>query len=281
MKTDTQSAGQGLTLSPEFKYRGGPVMRKSAIHRIYIGTSMSNLMGAFCVQLDKSPYANLLAQYGIEAINLGDTRPVPNFSPTESAFKAFLKEHAVRGSYNLNLILLDESQGLVWKTTRVGNVPNPNAFGFHDCIYFGFQPVYFAVIPALTDAQVKAACPGASMGGCSLKLPEKQFDRITQVASHEIAEALTDPEVPYGWSAGSGGEEVGDICNGSSTTEGVPGYVTQTIYSLASDHAGGSWCQDGAPQPLPEIKQSVGFSDMFGTVFHWLWMRASGLYNLL
>jgi hypothetical protein len=58
------------------------------------------------------------------------------------------------------------------------------------------------------------------------------FDTLTKVASHEIAEAVTDPDVNYangrlGWYDDQLNGEVGDITNGSVTRFG--GYAVQLI----------------------------------------------------
>ena len=66
------------------------------------------------------------------------------------------------------------------------------------------------------------------------------FDEFTSVSSHELAEATSDPfptpgshpHYPQAWNT-SGGEEIGDLCEGSdgNLKAGGTSYTVQQLYS--------------------------------------------------
>jgi hypothetical protein len=111
--------------------------------------------------------------------------------------------------------------------------------GYHNRI----GNVYYAVIPFVN-------CAGCVFGGAFL-------DTLTEVASHELAEAITDPELNAWWDS-STGEEVGDICNRQTTRLG--GFLVQTEWSNEQQACA------FAPQVLPLqwslVSQSGGFGNL-------------------
>jgi len=78
--------------------------------------------------------------------------------------------------------------------------------------------VFYAVIPF-------ANCSGCVFAGQFL-------DTLTEVASHEFAEAITDPALNAWWEDGAG-DEIGDICNRQTTRLG--GFLVQTEWSNAQN----------------------------------------------
>jgi len=90
-----------------------------------------------------------------------------------------------------------------------------------------------------------------------LQLDQTQEQRQTQVASHELAEVLTNPKVGVheAWtSPGPGPHENGDICNGRAGTiiVGDNTWTVQLTYSKLHDMDtnGKTTCIAGAPNPL-------------------------------
>jgi hypothetical protein len=73
--------------------------------------------------------------------------------------------------------------------------------------------IFYAVEPYIT-------CAGCSFGAI--------LDSQTKVSSHELAEAVTDP-AGAGWWDPNSGDEIGDICNASTTRLG--GYLVQNQWS--------------------------------------------------
>jgi len=75
--------------------------------------------------------------------------------------------------------------------------------------------IFYAVEPYIT-------CLGCSFGTI--------LDSLTKVSSHELAEAVTDPALDA-WFDPNSGEEIGDICNTSTTHLG--GFLVQNQWSNA------------------------------------------------
>ena len=76
--------------------------------------------------------------------------------------------------------------------------------------------VYYAVIPFV------------NCNGCTF--PGQFLDTLTEVSSHELAEAITDPAL-NAWFDPATGDEIGDICNRQTVRLG--GYLVQTEWSNA------------------------------------------------
>jgi hypothetical protein len=96
-----------------------------------------------------------------------------------------------------------------------------NSFGGHHRSFTnGGNTYYYAVIPLSL-----ATAPTGSF--------QQTFPGITSVASHELAEAITDPILNTGWDQGnSAGAEIGDLCNGMN--QNYHGYNVQELYSNAA-----------------------------------------------
>ena len=114
-------------------------------------------------------------------------------------------------------------------TTSVG-------LGSQSCVaggYCGYHnadgSTYYAVIPY------------ANCSGC--QFPGQFLDTLTEVISHELAEAITDPALNAWLDPNTGpGDEIGDICNRQTVRLG--GYLVQTEWSNAQ-----SACTLAMPAP--------------------------------
>jgi hypothetical protein len=218
-----------------------------------------------------SQYMNVLSQYGSSsgaggACYLGASfvTNVPN-NMTDPQIRALIQSSITAGVIPQpgtpantcliiyladNLAINDPADGLVLCEAK-----NDTAFGYHDFFKTtAGPPMYYAIIPGLSDACLKESCPGGD-GGCSLHLAETQEQRQTQVTSHEFGEMITDPQLNAWWDP-SGGEE-GDICNGESApiTVGANTWNVQKSYSKADDVAsnGATICVVSHPSPLPKL----------------------------
>ena len=83
--------------------------------------------------------------------------------------------------------------------------------GYHDSFGSG---IYYAVIPF------------ANCNGCVF--PGNFLDTLTEVSSHELCEAITDPTLSTWWDPNTG-NEIGDICNRQTVRLG--NYLVQTEWS--------------------------------------------------
>ena len=110
--------------------------------------------------------------------------------------------------------------------------------GYHDTIASGASELFYGVLP--DPATCGTACDNQS---------GNYFADLTSVTTHELTEAITDPEVgiaianagsggtyptfPNGWASPSGGSEIGDLCAWQQGTYG--GYNVQLEWSDAAN----------------------------------------------
>lgn len=114
----------------------------------------------------------------------------------------------------------------------------PTGFcGYHGTAVARGAPLYYAVV---ADQGPNSGCESA----CGPALAP--YDNVTAIASHELAEAITDPDVsevvsyspPLAWYDPTiGGGEIGDLCNAQQATLPTPSGPI-TVQRLWSNRAG-------------------------------------------
>jgi hypothetical protein len=149
------------------------------------------------------------------------------------------------------------------KTITDGNTSSCVGGGFcayHGTFKIGAQNVYYAVLPALD---------GGCATGCGIGTT---FENMQSVTSHELIEAITDPEVgltssigpPLAWYDNNNGE-IGDICNHQHATfTGTDGntYTIQQEFSNAKN--------DCIMSRSAKRDNDILWRDTDGTVAIWL-----------
>lgn len=272
----------GQQAFPGFIYNGGPVITSPLMYTSFWGALWSDAshqadaqrLTEYMQDLLNSNFMNVLSQYGagtgagsgsfgqasfvanvpnqladadiqniIQSNIEAGVLPEPPANNNSVGLMIFLDENTEVNDPNLGVVMC-EPQG-------------DTAFGYHN----GFttaagNPFYYSVVPALDDACLQNSCGGGS--GCTLQLSQTQEQRRTQVASHEFAEMVTDPNPPTGWydQSDPNSGEIGDICNGQSDTitVGPNTWTVQAIYSSTDDQqsGGSNYClsQVTTPEPL-------------------------------
>lgn len=234
-------------------YQGGPVINNPQTYNVFVGDWSSEAsqtrmqrMDMFMTDLINSRWMSIFTQYGCENPGKFNGSVVVNSSIqqiTDRHIQSILqqaisnKQLPEASPEHVFMIFLSDNMGV--KEPELGidmcNPTRDNAFGYHH--YFkteAGQPCYYCIIPSLTDLCVNNTCFGSV--NCSLKLTQTREERQTQVASHEFAEVITDPESNAWYDVGSG-YEVGDICNGWTTPISVNNNIwsVQPIYSKRDD----------------------------------------------
>ncbi|HEX9101691.1 MAG TPA: hypothetical protein VF997_05785, partial [Polyangia bacterium] len=109
-------------------------------------------------------------------------------------------------------------------TITQGGSSSCSAFcAYHSSYTHGSQKVRYGVMPDVTA--------GACANGCG---PNSGFQNVTDVSSHEMIEAVTDPDGGSGWydTVDSNCGEIGDICATNAGETGVvSGYTVQKEWS--------------------------------------------------
>jgi hypothetical protein len=264
---------------PNFTYQGGPVISNPNVYTSYWGPAwedpehqeLTKYLDQFVQDLLKSEYMNVLSQYGVgsgagkagmfvknsmDPDVKGDLADVNIHARIQHLIDTGKLPEPGSSADVVALIFLDD--GVRINDTNLGIVmcepTSDTAFGYH---YFFTTSAggrfYYAVIPGLSDDCLKKSCPNNDKE-CSLKLGTKVEERLTQVASHEFAEMVTDPEI-NAWRDSGNGAEIGDICNGES--EKITGsrqpWTVQRIYSYYDEANGKQPCVVNSPNPLPNL----------------------------
>ena len=105
---------------------------------------------------------------------------------------------------------------------------------YHGMFSIGGQPVVYANMPYLETNYLSILGCG---GGTADPNADPAFDDETSALSHELIEAVTDPDPTDGaWFDNSSGYEIGDLCNARATTVkwGTHSYVVQKEWSNAT-----------------------------------------------
>jgi len=214
----------------QLTYRGGPLLTSVQVFSVFWGAawqdpaqqSLVQGLNAFLQFVVSSAYLDQLSEYNTpeQAIVHGRytgtatiTDPAPASSVSDSAIQQMLERQVARKSLPA---ATPNSLYCIWLPSGVtvvsGNERSCQVFcGYHDRSPAG---LYYAVLPY-------PDCAGC-LGGLG------PLDALTSVASHELAEAITDPVPGQGWYDDSNGE-IGDVCAWQNKKLG--GYVVQTLWS--------------------------------------------------
>ena len=262
---------------PHLTYHGGPVIGAVEVVPIYWGAAWANATNApLSAQLDgffdfilTSPYMDLLREYSTPTTQIGRGRRLASArvtatepgSPTpggrqvtdeqvRAALQGWIAAHTIPATTANTLYFIFLPPGV----TSV-------SFGSQSCVAGGFcgyhshiGNIYYALIPY-------ANCAGCQFAGAFL-------DTLTEVSSHELAEAVTDPELNAWWDPTTGpGDEIGDICNRQTVRMG--GFLVQTEWSNAQ-----ASCVVAPPASQAVVEQHNLFRSADGHI-HAMWFNFS------
>lgn len=147
----------------------------------------------------------------------------------ERELAAQIKKRALPAPDADTVFMVHFAPGLRIKMGGSASCQSGGFCGYHSAFKIKGKRLAYAVLP---DMGQGSGCDVGCGGGTA-------FDRVTSVASHELTEATTDPEVglasnlaaPLAWYDAADGE-IGDLCVGK--TGRVRGYVVQKEWSNAA-----------------------------------------------
>jgi hypothetical protein len=241
------AAAPALAPTPHLQYHGGPVIGSVEVVLILWGgfwtqpagvTLQANLNSFFDFILT-SVFMDTLQEYNTPSTVIRKGRRVATVNdPTQPG-------NPIAGGTTVSDAQIQQKlQMLIANHTVPATTPNtlyfvylpPNtvvtfqggascqAFcGYHEHIN---NNIFYAVEPFIT-------CAGCSFGPI--------LDSLTKVSSHELAEAITDPD-GNAWFDPNTGDEIGDICNTSIARLGA--FLVQNQWSNARGA-----CLNGGPTP--------------------------------
>ncbi len=269
---DTQAGSTPLINQYPFQIYGGPVIQNPQLQVLYVGNVKPDrkaYLEGFFKNIIGSDWMNIFSQYGVGKGSLVPSVDVPD---TASSFQnqdlqELVKSHGSSPA-NCYALVIAENVGVIDGASILCMPSGDNAFGYHDYFWHGITLHPYSVLPAETDACLKASC--ANDGTCSLRLAMPELARPTQVAAHELAEMFTDPRLDA-WMAGTTGYEIGDIWNGygKKILVGKTEYQVQAMYSLTDAEKAGSIMAlesaSWADPVMPDLRGNYGgFSFDFG-----------------
>jgi hypothetical protein len=218
-------------------YHGGQVLGAVQVVPIYWGAFWGNGDGAqLATQLDAffdfiltSSFMDLLGEYSTGSTKIGRGTRLSSVHVTaaepgdpkaagrqvsddqiQQALQGWIADGTIPATTTNSLYFVYLPPNCV---VTLGTARSCQVFcGYHNHID---QSVFYAAEPYIT-------CLGCTFGTI--------LDSLTKVSSHELAEAVTDPALDA-WFDDSGGGEIGDICNSSTTHLG--GYLVQNQWSNA------------------------------------------------
>jgi hypothetical protein len=214
---------------------GGTVIESVQVVPIYWGAAWGGAQATLASQIDgffdfivTSSVIDMLGEYGLEGT------PIQHGSRLSSAVVTNSEPGTVTpsGRQVTDQQIQQALQGWIGST-----VPASNA----NTLYFIYLPPGCSVLSGGGSSCSTfcgyhghigniyyAVVPFVNCGGCVF--PGNFLDTITEVSSHELCEAITDPMGGTWWDSNTG-NEIGDICNRQATRLG--GYLVQTEWSNA------------------------------------------------
>jgi hypothetical protein len=216
---------------PHLQYHGGPVLGSAEVVLIFwgahwtgAGAPLQASLNAFFDFILTSSFMATLQEYSIPSTVIGNGRRVTSVNVSsnpgsggqvtdaqiQKALQGWISANTVPATTTNTLYFIYLPPNVV--CSFQGGASCTAFCGYHEHIN---NAVFYAVEPYIT-------CVGCSFGSI--------LDSLTKVSSHELAEAITDP-AGTGWWDPNTGDEIGDICNTSTTRLG--GYLVQNQWSNA------------------------------------------------
>jgi hypothetical protein len=219
-----------LLSGPDVTYHGGPLLQNVQIESVFYGQSwntnttleqLASQVDGFLQYFPTSAYMNVLKQY-----NVGDGSFLNDLVIAQNPSNGTIDDSQIRqilnseiGSHQLatpnanSLYVFFTTPGVV--VTDQGQNSVKDFAGYHDTFTDSAgAPVYYAVVPYPTGGVANAQLTA--------------FQQATVILSHEVSEAITDPDTQTGWFDPRNGE-IGDIADGHIGV--LDGYVVQGIWS--------------------------------------------------
>jgi hypothetical protein len=214
-------------------YHGGPLLQHVQVESVYYGTpwttdpnlqQQTSQVDGFLSYFTGSPYMSVLQQYNVSPGTFSGHDVVAQDPPggqtiddsqIRTALDSEIAAKKVPAPTADQLYVFFTAPGVV--VTQNGQSSASDFAGYHSVFTDSAgDTVYYAVIPY----------PSGSVS----RQPLTVFQQDTLVLSHEISEAVTDPDTQTGWFDAQQ-REIGDLAEGTSGL--LHGYVVQGVWSQA------------------------------------------------
>ncbi|KAJ3069761.1 hypothetical protein HDU98_007173 [Podochytrium sp. JEL0797] len=203
--------------SSNLVYGGGNLLNNVIVKALYWSSAVTYNYDAFYAQtVTGNPFMSILTQYSESGFSLGSGSALPGYVYTAGATSGTVSVTSVTAAIQslVSSGVLDPSGGSLYVPVHFPpgvaiNANDGTGLGlsctswcaYHYSVQTSAGWVYYGIIPD----QGTGACAGSCGNGPSV------FASTCQVASHELGEAITDPDQQQnGWM--STGGEIGDLC---------------------------------------------------------------------
>ena len=205
------------------------------------GHKYKAMLEGFYKAILQSPYFDWLSEYNITNYKISRGSFVTSFEDTNAnptTVKAINPETYLKGLIAANKVPApdDDTIYMIYFPSGI----DPNDGSGPSCIANGDYCAYHSLYQATGGQNVRyGVMPDMDAGTCSMGCGPQGFDSFTDVSSHELIEAVTDPD-GTGWYDDGAPEndsnncgEIGDICAVGGTAEGamVAGFFVQNEWS--------------------------------------------------
>jgi hypothetical protein len=234
--------GATATAGGKLHYYGGPILEHPKVVAVSWGAvdpQTAAHAGDFYSALLGSAAFSWLTEYDTKTQKIGSgsfakaVRLTPSTrsknltdAQIEKELAAQIKKRALPAPDADTVYMIHFAPGIHIDLDGSGSCESGGFCGYHNAFKSAGKRIAYAVLP---DMGTGSGCDLGCGSGTA-------FDRVTAVASHELTEATTDPEVglatglaaPLAWYDPNGGE-IGDLCAGE--TGRVRGYLVQKEWS--------------------------------------------------
>ncbi len=220
--------------SCKLTYYNGPLIQRVKVFDVFYnqGNPYKDMLAQYYTSITQSAYFDWLVEYNTTNYKISRGSFLGTYEDTNSATASVTLDDTDIGPYLDKLIAAGKIPAPDDNTIYQIHFPASVTItlqGAQSCVVFcayhnsymhGNQIARYSVIPDVT----KAPCAG----GCGTS--PTQFNNLSSVSSHELIEAVTDPDNNTAWvDQTQGCGEIGDICNGKQCTPAVTGQTpTQT-----------------------------------------------------
>jgi hypothetical protein len=225
--------------TPKLSYGNGPLIQKVKVFDVFYnqGNTLKDMLTAYFTAITASPYFDWLTEYNTTNYKISRGSYLGLYEDSNSATtKKTLTDSAVQ-TYLSGLIDGAKVPAPDDDTIYMIFFPSPVSIslqGSNSCASGGFCAYHSSYTHGGKKVRY-GVMPDQTTGGCATGCgPGTGFQNTTDVASHELIEAVTDPDGGSGWydTVDNGCGEIGDICAvGAGETAMVSGYAVQKEWS--------------------------------------------------